>query len=103
MTNHSVRAAFETQIFLKQIRELKSQVSVGYEVPAVMRDAMSARSVEIMEHFGPDVPAKLNDYACLLEDAFMKTSDNLKAAREKHQLLLDEVERLRELVNSQDA
>ena len=72
------------------------------EAPDGMQQDMSKRSVEIMSQFRPEIPVRLNDYCCFLEDACINSTRTVKDIKEMNQLLLDEEARLRELVNNED-
>ena len=37
---------------------------------------ISEASLQVVDHFGPDAPAILNDYSCKLEDSLAKTTGN---------------------------
>ena len=73
----SVHSVHEKAPQLKQIREIKLHKPVNYEAPDAMQQEMSERSVEIMSHYGPERPVKLNDCCCLLEDAYIKSIKTL--------------------------
>ena len=53
--------------------------------------AMSAKSEEIVKHFGTEAPSMLNDYACALEDVIIRLTGDIKAIREEFALEYDEV------------
>jgi len=41
-------------------------------------NGVSEASLQVIDHFGADAPAVLNDYACKVEDALVKTNGQLK-------------------------
>ena len=53
-------------------------------------NGVSEASLEIIDHFGPDVPKVLNDYACNVEDALIQTNQQLIQACELLQELSNE-------------
>ena len=69
----SVHSVYEKALQPKQIRDIKLHESVNHEAPDAMQQEMSESTVEIMSHYGPETPVKLNDYCCLLEDAYIKS------------------------------
>ena len=44
---------------------------------------ISDASLEVLEHFGAEAPAKLNMYACALEDRLIEVTKKLRALEEK--------------------
>jgi len=40
----------------------------------LLANGVSPASLEVIDHFGPDAPAVLNDYACKVEDALITTN-----------------------------
>lgn len=47
--------------------------------------SISPESRELIDHFGPEAPVKLNTYACNLEDALLESLDNQQI--QQHELL----------------
>jgi hypothetical protein len=43
----------------------------------LLANGVSEASLQVIDHFGPDVPAVLNNYACQLEDALITTNNQL--------------------------
>lgn len=46
----------------------------------LLANGVSEASLEVIDHFGPDVPAVLNAYSCQLEDALIATNGQLMQA-----------------------
>lgn len=54
-----------------------SQTSLEISPQQLRANGVSEASLEVIEHFGPDVPALLNVYSCQLEDALIATNNQL--------------------------
>lgn len=54
-----------------------SQTSLEISPQQLRANGVSEASLEVIDHFGPDVPAILNNYACQLEDALITTNNQL--------------------------
>jgi hypothetical protein len=54
-----------------------SQTSLEISPQQLRANGVSEASLEVIDHFGPDVPAILNTYACQLEDALITTNNQL--------------------------
>jgi hypothetical protein len=54
-----------------------SQTSQEISPDQLRANGVSEASLEIIDHFGPDVPKILNDYACQIEDALIQTNQQL--------------------------
>jgi len=54
-----------------------SQTSQEISPEQLLANGVSEASLEIIDHFGPDVPKVLNDYACQIEDALIQTNQQL--------------------------
>ena len=54
-----------------------SQASLEISPDQLRANGVSEASLEIIDHFGPDVPKVLNDYSCQLEDALIQTNQQL--------------------------
>ena len=54
-----------------------SQTSLEISPDQLRANGVSEASLEIIDHFGPDVPKVLNDYACQIEDALIQTNQQL--------------------------
>lgn len=54
-----------------------SQTSLEISPQQLRANGVSEASLEVIDHFGPDVPAVLNNYACQLEDALITTNNQL--------------------------
>jgi len=54
-----------------------SQASLEISPEQLRANGVSEASLEIIDHFGPDVPKVLNDYACQIEDALIQTNQQL--------------------------
>jgi hypothetical protein len=55
-----------------------SQTSTGITQEQLAANGVSEASLQVIDHFGADAPAVLNDYACKIEDALIKTDSQLK-------------------------
>ena len=54
-----------------------SQTSQEISQQQLLANGVSEASLQVIDHFGPDVPAILNTYACQLEDALITTNNQL--------------------------
>jgi len=54
-----------------------SQTSQEISQQQLLANGVSEASLQVIDHFGPDVPAILNNYACQLEDALITTNNQL--------------------------
>jgi len=57
-----------------------SQTSQGITDQQLLDAGVSENSIEVINHFGPDSPALLNDYACEVEDSLITTNQQLAEA-----------------------
>ena len=57
-----------------------SQVSSEITDQQLLDNGVSETSLEVIEHFGADAPAILNEYACQIEDSLITTNDQLQEA-----------------------
>ena len=55
-----------------------SQTSTAITQEQLAANGVSEASLQVIDHFGADAPAVLNDYACKVEDALVKTNGQLK-------------------------
>jgi hypothetical protein len=55
-----------------------SQTSTGITAEQLAASGVSDASLQVIDHFGADAPAILNDYACKVEDSLIKTDSQLK-------------------------
>ena len=55
-----------------------SQTSTGITQEQLAASGVSEASLHVIDHFGADAPAVLNDYACKVEDALVKTNGQLR-------------------------
>jgi len=55
-----------------------SQTSTGITQEQLAASGVSEASLQVIDHFGADAPAVLNDYACKIEDSLIKTDAQLK-------------------------
>ena len=55
-----------------------SQTSTGITQEQLAANGVSEASLQVIDHFGADAPAILNDYACKIEDSLLKTDAQLK-------------------------
>ena len=65
----------------------KARAGYKGKKPVDVRDSylsqISDTSLEVLEHFGAEAPAKLNAYACALEDQLIEVTKRLRALEEK--------------------
>ena len=54
-----------------------SQTSTDLTADQLKANGVSEASLQVIDHFGADAPAVLNDYACKVEDALVKTNSQL--------------------------
>ena len=54
-----------------------SQTSTGITQEQLAASGVSEASLQVIDHFGADAPAVLNNYACQVEDALVKTNGQL--------------------------
>jgi hypothetical protein len=57
-----------------------SQTSQELTREQLQANGVSEASLQVIDHFGPDVPAILNNYACQLEDSLITTNQQLMEA-----------------------
>ena len=57
-----------------------SQASSEITDQQLLQNGVSETSLEVINHFGADAPAVLNDYACQIEDSLITTNDQLNEA-----------------------
>ena len=57
-----------------------SQTSPALTEEALLANGVSPASIEVIQHFGADAPAVLNDYACKIEDSLITTNQQLQEA-----------------------
>ena len=57
-----------------------SQTSQGITNDQLLANGVSETSLEVINHFGADAPAILNDYACKIEDSLVQTNQQLQEA-----------------------
>jgi hypothetical protein len=57
-----------------------SQTSQEISQEQLLANGVSEASLQVIDHFGADVPAILNTYACQLEDALIATNQQLTEA-----------------------
>ena len=57
-----------------------SQVSSEITDQQLLQNGVSETSLEVINHFGADAPAVLNNYACQIEDALITTNGQLQEA-----------------------
>ena len=55
-----------------------SQTSTDLTADQLKANGVSEESLQVIDHFGADAPAVLNDYACKVEDALVKTNGQLQ-------------------------
>ena len=57
-----------------------SQTSQEITHDQLLANGVSEASLEVINHFGADAPAVLNDYACKIEDSLITTNNQLQEA-----------------------
>ena len=57
-----------------------SQTSQEITNDQLLANGVSEQSLEVINHFGADAPAVLNDYACKIEDSLITTNNQLQEA-----------------------
>ena len=57
-----------------------SQASSEITEEQLLDNGVSETSLEVIEHFGADAPAILNEYACQIEDSLITTNNQLQEA-----------------------
>ena len=57
-----------------------SQTSQEITNEQLLANGVSEASLEVINHFGADAPAVLNDYACKIEDSLITTNNQLQEA-----------------------
>jgi hypothetical protein len=57
---------------------VSSQASQEITQEQLLANGVSPESLEIIDHFGPDSAAVLNNYACQIEDSLIQTDSQLK-------------------------
>ena len=57
-----------------------SQTSQAISDQQLLANGVSPESLEVINHFGADAPAVLNDYACRVEDSLITTNQQLNEA-----------------------
>ena len=57
-----------------------SQTSQEITNDQLLANGVSEASLEVINHFGADAPAVLNDYACKIEDSLIQTNNQLQEA-----------------------
>ena len=57
-----------------------SQTSQEITNDQLLANGVSEQSLEVINHFGADAPAILNDYACKIEDSLVQTNQQLQEA-----------------------
>ena len=57
-----------------------SQTSQEITNEQLLANGVSEASLEVINHFGADAPAVLNDYACKIEDSLIQTNNQLQEA-----------------------
>ena len=57
-----------------------SQTSQEITDQQLLANGVSEASLEVINHFGADAPAVLNDYACKIEDSLITTNNQLQEA-----------------------
>ena len=74
--------------------------------PLVLQDLLDgdqrpkATSQQVLDRFGPDAPAVLNQYCCILEDALLAQQARLSNLQERLEMLEQENQRLRQRLTS---
>ena len=53
-----------------------------FKIPDIVREHFDDYSLDVLESFGMDAPAKLNDYTCALEDALIEQVGKIQVLRQ---------------------
>ena len=53
-----------------------------FEIPDVISEHFDEYSLDVLKSFGMDAPAKLNNYACALEDALIEQVEKIQILRQ---------------------
>ena len=64
--------------------------------------AISSESIELIRHFGLEAPAKLNAYACAVEDALLEALALQRTLQEQLSTLHTEREQMRTILTDPD-
>ena len=79
-----------------------SQVSSEITDQQLLANGVSETSLEVINHFGADAPAVLNDYACQIEDALITTNQQLTEAVGLLQEMSDEHKAYEQILTDPD-
>lgn len=63
-------------------------------------NSISTESLEVLKHFGPEAPVKLNTYACRLEDTLLKALEHQKTLQQQVQQYRDHVDKVEHLLQA---
>lgn len=63
---------------------------------------ISPESLEVLQHFGPEAPVKLNTYACAMEDALLESLAHQRSLQQQLIAAHDELEQLRATLTDPD-
>ena len=75
----------------------------SHELPEELRQYFSEYSWDVLENFGIEAPALVNEYACKVEDAFIKTHQELLHYKQENEKLQHQLRRLYELLHEEEA
>jgi hypothetical protein len=64
---------------------------------------ISSESLEVLAHFGPEAPHKLNTYACSLEDALLESLEKQRSQAEQIRQYTAYVEKAQRILSDPDA
>ena len=79
-----------------------SQTSQGISDQQLLEAGVSPQSLEVIDHFGPDAPAVLNDYAVAIEDSLVTTNQQLNEAVSLLQEINEEHKAYEQILTDQD-
>ena len=73
-----------------------------HDLPEELRPYFSDYSWDVLENFGIDAPALVNQYACKVEDAFIKTHKEMLHYKQETERLRHQLSRLYQLLHEID-
>ena len=79
-----------------------SQMSTEVTADQLRQNGVSEASLEVINHFGADAPALLNNYACQIEDSLVTTNGQLQEATGLLQELVNEHKAYEQILTNPD-
>ncbi|MDM7954745.1 MAG: hypothetical protein QUV07_16225 [Cyanobium sp. CZS 25K] len=65
-------------------------------------DNISQESLDVLQHFGPEAPVKLNTYACAVEDALLESLAHQRTLQQRLTAATDEREQMLGILTDPD-